>query len=64
MREWNTPVREPWNALIKQALNAIDRHEEFYRKTGNGWHVQKAHQLRNYVAELKTWIHEQEKFTT
>ena len=62
-REWDTPVREPWNALIKQALDAIDRHEHLYRKTGNGWHAAKAHELRRYVCELKTWIHQQERAT-
>lgn len=59
-REWDTPIRGPWNALIKQALDAIDRHEHLYRKTGNGWHAAKAHELRRYVVELKTWIHQRE----
>jgi hypothetical protein len=63
VREWNTPVREPWNGLIKQALDGIDRHGMLYRQTGDGWHAEKAHQLRVYVAELKTWIHKQEKVT-
>ena len=63
-REWDTPIREPWNPLIKQALDAIDRHEHLYRKTGNGWHAAKAHDLRRYVGDLKTWIHQQEKITT
>ena len=62
-REWDTPIREPWNPLIKQALDAIDRHEHLYRKTGNGWHAAKAHELRRYVYELKTWIHQQERVT-
>lgn len=62
-REWDTPTREPWNPLIKQALDAIDRHEHLYRKTGNGWHAAKAHELRRYVGELKTWIHQQERAT-
>ena len=60
MREWNTPVREPWNALIKQCLDAIDRHEELYRSSGSGWHAAKAQDLRWYVAELKQWIKAQE----
>jgi hypothetical protein len=62
-REWDTPIRGPWNALIKQALDAIDRHEHLYRSTGNGWHAAKAHELRRYVCELKTWIHQQERAT-
>jgi hypothetical protein len=63
VREWNTPVRAPWNALIKQALDAIDRHGVLYRETGNKWHAEKAHQLRIYVLELKMWIKEEERFT-
>jgi hypothetical protein len=59
-REWNTPIREPWNPLIKELLNAIDRHERLYRQYGNGWHAAKAQDLRWYVAELKDWIHCQE----
>jgi hypothetical protein len=57
-------VREPWNPLIKQCLDAVDRHEELYRTTGNGWHAAKAQDLRWYVAELKDWIHAQERVTT
>lgn len=64
MREWDTPVRGPWNALIKQCLDAIDRHEELYRSSGSGWHAAKAQDLRWYVAELKEWIHAQERVTT
>jgi hypothetical protein len=63
-REWDTPIREPWNPLIKACLNAIDRHEHLYRSTGNGWHAAKAHELRRYVSELKDWIHQQESATT
>lgn len=62
-REWDTPIREPWNPLIKQALDAIDRHEHLYRKTGNGWHAARAQDLRRYVCDLKTWIHQQEQVT-
>ena len=59
-REWDTPVREPWNPLIKHALAAIDRHEDLYRKTRHGWHARKAHDLRRYVCELKDWIKAEE----
>jgi hypothetical protein len=60
MREWNTPIREPWNPLIKEALNAIDRHEALYRKTGLGWHYVAAGLLRSYINSLKDWIHAEE----
>ena len=59
-REWNTPVREPWNALIKQALNAVDRHNQLWFDSGDRWHFDRAQVLRIYVADLKTWIHKQE----
>jgi hypothetical protein len=59
-REWDTPVREPWNPLIKACLDAIDRHEHLYRSTSNGWHAAKAQDLRWYVTELKDWIQAQE----
>ena len=63
-REWNTPIRDPWNPLIKQVLNAIDRHEQLYRQGGSGWHAVKAHELRRYISELKDWIHCQEATTS
>lgn len=59
-REWNTPVREPWNGLIKQALQAVDRHNCLFFDSGDGWHLQQAQVLRDYVAGLKTWIHKEE----
>jgi hypothetical protein len=63
-REWSTSVREPWCPLIHEMLQAIDRHEHIYRTQGNGWHAAKAQSLRWYVAELKDWIHAQERLTT
>ena len=59
-REWNTPVREPWNVLIHQALQAVDRHNCLYFRSGDCWHLEQAQALRDYVARLKTWIHQQE----
>lgn len=59
-RDWNTPIRAPWNPLIKECLNAIDRHEALYRQTGLGWHYVAAEDLRRYVSALKTWIHAEE----
>jgi len=60
-REWNTPTREPWNAPIHNILKAIDNHNHEYFNTNNIWHLKKAHELRQYLHELKTWIHIQEK---
>jgi hypothetical protein len=59
-REWDTPLREPWNVLIHQALQGIDRHNRLYLATGERWHVEQAAVLRTYVHELKTWILKQE----
>ena len=59
-REWNTPKREPWNAPIHNILKAIDNHTQEYFKSGDVWHLEKADMLRNYLHELKTWIHKQE----
>jgi len=59
-REWNTPVREPWNPVILQLLRAVDHHNSQFLATGDHWHAEKAEQLRQYVRELKTWIHQQE----
>lgn len=59
-REWNTPVREPWNTLIKECLSAVDRHNCAYFETGDARHMHLAAKLRNYVMELKVLIHELE----
>ena len=60
-REFNTPHRKDWNAPIHNILKAIDNHTQEYFKDNDDWHLQKAQILREYVAELKTWIHFQEK---
>lgn len=60
-REWNTPVRECWNAPIHNILKAIDNHTQLYFKTGDKWHAEQADFLRSYVSELKTWIHKEER---
>lgn len=59
-RTFNTPHREHWNAPIHNILKAIDNHNQEYFKGGNIWHLKKAEILREYVSELKTWIHQQE----
>ena len=59
-REWNTPVREPWNALIKECLLAVDRHNVAYFETGDARHVHSAARLRSYVSELKDLLKELE----
>lgn len=59
-REWNTPLREPWNAPIHNILKAIDNHTMAYCKSGDPWHLEQAIILRKYVSDLKTWIHKEE----
>ena len=60
-REWDSPTRAAWNALIKQCLDGIDRHNSLYFSTGNPWHLRQADWLRQYVVELKDWIHRHER---
>lgn len=60
-REWNTPKRECWNAPIYQILKAIDNHTRLWIQTGDYWHEEQAKILREYLNELKTWIHKEEK---
>jgi predicted NAD/FAD-binding protein len=59
-RTFNTPHREKWNVPIHHILKAIDNHTQDYLKSGDTWHLQKAQELREYVSELKTWIHKNE----
>jgi hypothetical protein len=56
-RTWNTPVREPWNPVIKHCLNAVDEHMRLYLQTYDPWHLAQAEVLRTYTLELKKWIH-------
>lgn len=61
-REFNTPIREPWNPIIKHCLNGIDEHIKLHLQTGDVWHLSQAEILRTYVKELKIWIHRQENW--
>jgi hypothetical protein len=60
-RTWNTPIRDPWNPIIKHCLNAVDYHIDLYVKTGNPWHLGQAERLRVYLRNLKNWITDQER---
>ena len=60
-REWNNPTREPWNGPIHRILKAVDNHTKLYLETGDKWHEDKAQMLREYVLELKDWIHKEER---
>lgn len=59
-REWDTPVREPWNPVIRELLHAVDRHNGLHFATGDPWHLAQAEALRSYVRSLKDWIRQQE----
>ena len=59
-REWNTPIREPWNPVIKKCLDAVDEHTRQHIQTGDEWHLSQAEVLRKYVKDLKVWIHKEE----
>ena len=60
-RTYNTVVREPWNPVIHTLLKAVDCHMALFMKRGDPFHARKAQLLREYVSELKTWIHEEEE---
>jgi hypothetical protein len=55
-RDFNTPIREPWNASIYRILKTIDLHTLLYLKTGDIWHEEHAQILRKYLTDLKDWI--------
>lgn len=59
-RTFNTPLRAPLNPIIYRILQAIDWHNSQFFKDGNLWHVEQTAILRQYVKELKTWVHAQE----
>jgi len=59
-REWNTPKRECWNKPIYQILKAIDNHTRLHLETGNFWHEYQANILRQYLRDLKDFIHKEE----
>ena len=59
-REWNTPIREPWNPVIKKCLDAVDTHMKLHLTTGDECHLSQAEILRKYVKDLKIWIHKEE----
>ena len=59
-REWDSPVRERWNAPIHNILKAIDNHTSIYLNTGDKWHAEQADFLRKYVKRLKDRIKEEE----
>jgi hypothetical protein len=59
-REWDTPLRGPWNPVISHLLKAIDNHVACFLTTGEIWHLTKAQELREYVRQLKDWLHKQE----
>lgn len=53
-------MRAPWNALIKECLSAVDRHNCAYFETGDARHIHLAAKVREYVRELKVLIYELE----
>jgi len=59
-RTFNTPIREPWNPVIHNLLRAIDNHMGLYLQHRDLWHLQKAAILREYIRELKAYIHRKE----
>lgn len=59
-RTWNTPHRADWNPRIHAHLQAIDCHVQLYLREGDPRHLVLAEQLRQYVRDLKDYIHDVE----
>jgi len=59
-RDFDTPQRTIWNAPIHNILKAIDNHNHEYFKTQDPWHLEKAQELREYIKQLKNYIHQNE----
>jgi hypothetical protein len=59
-REWDSPIRNPWNPKIKSILDTIDIHTQMHLESGDNFHWLQAEILRKYILELKSWIHSQE----
>lgn len=59
-REWDNPIRGPWNPVIHNLLKAIDNHTMLYLKTRQTWHLRKAQDLRIYIRDLKDFIKKEE----
>lgn len=55
-REWNTPLRAPWNGTIKTALDTVDKHNQHYFESMDTRHLIAADLLRTYVVFLKDLI--------
>jgi len=62
-REWNTPLRAPWNGVIKTALDTVDKHNDHYFQSHDTRHLIAADLLRTYVVYLKDLIQDLEKQT-
>jgi hypothetical protein len=62
-REWNTPLRAPWNGVIKTALDTVDKHNDHYFQSHDTRHLIAADLLRTYVVYLKDLIKDLEKHT-
>ncbi len=59
-REWDNPIRNPWNPKIHNIIKTIDLHVDLYIKTGDEFHLNQSEILRKYVKDLKIWIHNKE----
>ena len=55
-------IHKHLNKPIHQILKAIDNHIRLHLETGDPWHEEKAQILREYVKDLKIWIHKQEEW--
>tara|TARA_R100000781_G_C3982593_1_gene94084 strand:- start:259 stop:480 length:222 start_codon:yes stop_codon:yes gene_type:complete len=61
-RTYTTDVRKDWQDTIAEVLKAIDRHIIYNGLFNtNDFHMKSYYILKQYLIELKNWIHEEEK---
>ncbi len=57
-RTFTTEVRKDWQDMIAQTLKAIDRHAKHKE---DDFHARSYFILKQYLVDLKSWIHSEEQ---
>ena len=64
-RTYTTDVRKDWQDTVATLLKTIDRHIIYNGNTNNAhdseFHIKSYHVLKQYLIDLKDWIHKEEK---
>jgi hypothetical protein len=57
-RTYTTDVRKDWQDMVAETLRAIDRHSKIYlQEDKDDFHMQSYYILKQYLVNLKSWIH-------